>query len=100
MATEKHPSLAVLLQRRRAELETSQEQAAEKLGVTERQYRRWEKGDVLVPRVSQRAKLADFLEMPYEEFLVVIGEAGAQSFAEDRDDILRAFEEFLRQRGE
>lgn len=89
MATEKPRVLAALLQERRAELELTQAQAAESAGTTEREFRRWEKGEVRVPRVSKRAGIARFLGVDLGAVNAVVNEADVDETEERLVNLVR-----------
>ncbi len=66
MATEKRQPLTALLLRKRVELDLTQKQAAEKMGVSWRSYQRWEEG-VSIPRPQHQGKIATFLGMEFAD---------------------------------
>lgn len=99
MSDNNHRPLARHLSQRRGELELTQAQVAEKIGVSTEEYARWERGDVLIPRVPSRPKIASFLDMSYDELDDLLERLDAADLGDTEKRILSEVRRLLDQRG-
>lgn len=67
-----NPQFAPFLSQRRAELGLSIKQLADRVGIAKSTLHQWESGENL-PSAGRLSKLADALEMSYEDFLAAAG---------------------------
>ncbi len=98
MATEKRQPLTALLLRKRVELDLTQKQAAEKMGVSWRSYQRWEEG-VSIPRPQHQGKIAAFLGMEFADLNALVEHLDTTDFSGAEERILDEVRRLLDQRG-
>jgi transcriptional regulator with XRE-family HTH domain len=99
---EKHPmvlrgrNLASLLLERRSALGLTQEEAAASIGVSRREYGRWERRVVIVPHANKRASLASFLGCEIRDLNEILTVNDDASLSADSERVLSRVRDLLK----
>jgi transcriptional regulator with XRE-family HTH domain len=87
--------LAGLLLERRSALGLTQEEAAQAIGVSRREYGRWERRVVIVPHANKRASLASFLGCEIRDLNDILSVNDDASLSADSERVLNRVRELL-----
>jgi transcriptional regulator with XRE-family HTH domain len=87
--------LAGLLLERRSALGLTQEEAAQAIGVSRREYGRWERRVVIVPHANKRASLASFLGCEIRDLNDILSVNDNASLSADSERVLSRVRELL-----
>jgi transcriptional regulator with XRE-family HTH domain len=88
--------LAGLLLERRSALGLTQEEAAQAIGVSRREYGRWERRVVIVPHANKRGSLASFLGCEIRDLNDILSVNDDASLSADSERVLSRVRELLK----